>query len=278
MIKREVYKAAAAGVVSAYGMHLVTSLYLHRSKTHGAIKLNPKVEIAARTATWLLSGIKPREWVGVHRQHHAHEDREGDPHSPVLAGKRGVLKVLVGNVPRYQAAAKRLEPHDYPAELAPDALDRSLFDKGYLGQLALFGIFTMVNRGDVRKSIATMGVSRAAYAGLSLLSNDGMVVGTGGVINGLGHRGSGSLLQSLTGEPQPHADGTYTRNLPLPWLMGPLTVGEAFHDNHHRRQRELTFHPNPFLDPAGALGRGLIRVGLAEPGSGAPKLPAKPAS
>ena len=32
--------------------------------------------------TWLHTGIKPRQWVAVHRKHHAYTDVEGDPHSP----------------------------------------------------------------------------------------------------------------------------------------------------------------------------------------------------
>ena len=33
-----------------------------------------------------MTGIRPRQWVAVHRKHHAFTDVAGDPHSPVLVG------------------------------------------------------------------------------------------------------------------------------------------------------------------------------------------------
>ena len=58
-----------------------TTIYLHRSATHRALTLHPVAAWLFRFFTWMTTGIVPREWVAVHRKHHAHTDEEGDPHS-----------------------------------------------------------------------------------------------------------------------------------------------------------------------------------------------------
>ena len=63
-----------------------TTIYLHRTATHRALVLHPAAEVVFRLALWITTGINTREWVAVHRKHHAFTDEEGDPHSPLLAG------------------------------------------------------------------------------------------------------------------------------------------------------------------------------------------------
>ncbi|TML37588.1 MAG: hypothetical protein E6G27_17190 [Actinobacteria bacterium] len=63
---------------------LVTTVYLHRTLSHRAMALTPGPTFAFRVLTWITTGIRPRQWVAVHRRHHAFTDVEGDPHSPVL--------------------------------------------------------------------------------------------------------------------------------------------------------------------------------------------------
>src|SRR6476661_5428604 len=65
---------------------LVTTLYLHRTLSHRAITMRPGLQFLCRTLLWITTGIRPREWVAVHRKHHAYTDVEGDPHSPKLLG------------------------------------------------------------------------------------------------------------------------------------------------------------------------------------------------
>ena len=63
-----------------------TTIYLHRTATHKALIIHPAVEWAFKFALWLTTGILTKEWVAVHRKHHAFTDEEGDPHSPLLLG------------------------------------------------------------------------------------------------------------------------------------------------------------------------------------------------
>ena len=78
--------AVAIGLVVAQVALYLTTIYLHRALSHRAITLSPVTTSVCRVLTWVLTGIRPRQWVAVHRKHHAFTDRPGDPHSPVLLG------------------------------------------------------------------------------------------------------------------------------------------------------------------------------------------------
>lgn len=260
MEKKQAVKTVAAHGAAIGAMNMITTVFLHRGETHGSIEVGQPVREVARFGTWLLSGMKPREWVGVHRKHHAETDLEGDPHSPVQNGQFGVMKVFIGNgLHFYRKAAKELAAADIPKHLEPDAMDRLLYDKGILGQVALFGLFTALHRGNPRRGA----VSLAAH---SLLVHDVLALSGGGFVNAMLHRGKGNLLKTLVAEPEPFDDGSYTVN------SGPLaavaTFGEGSHDNHHNHQDSLRFHPKWYMDIGGVAAEALIKSGLAKPGTG----------
>ncbi len=60
-------------------MILGITLYLHRDQSHGGLQLHPALRHFFRFWLWLSSGTVTREWVAVHRRHHAYTDRPGDP-------------------------------------------------------------------------------------------------------------------------------------------------------------------------------------------------------
>jgi len=72
-------------------MFLGVTLYLHRDQSHGGLILHPLLRHFFRFWLWFCSGTVTRQWVAVHRRHHAFADRPGDPHSPVVFGFRRVL-------------------------------------------------------------------------------------------------------------------------------------------------------------------------------------------
>ena len=57
-----------------------------------------------RFVIWITTGIQPRQWVAVHRKHHAFTDVEGDPHSPELLGW---VRVQLTNVALYRREAQQ---------------------------------------------------------------------------------------------------------------------------------------------------------------------------
>ena len=51
-----------------------TTVWLHRTLSHRAVTVKAGVTWVFRVITWITTGLRPREWVAVHRLHHAHSD------------------------------------------------------------------------------------------------------------------------------------------------------------------------------------------------------------
>ncbi|HVA44204.1 MAG TPA: fatty acid desaturase, partial [Acidimicrobiales bacterium] len=118
--------AVLVGLAICQFANLITTVFLHRALSHRALTLSPGVTFAFRVVIWLSTGIRPRQWVAVHRKHHAFTDVEGDPHSPVILG---YAKVQLGNVGLYRKAAKdETLVAKYARDLPADRWDRVLFD------------------------------------------------------------------------------------------------------------------------------------------------------
>ena len=50
---------------------IAVTIFLHRHQTHHAIDLHPSVSHLFRLWLWLTTGMVTKEWVAVHRKHHA---------------------------------------------------------------------------------------------------------------------------------------------------------------------------------------------------------------
>src|SRR5437879_5581357 len=103
MFPHSLLLAVAVGFLVAQFATLVTTIYLHRALSHRALALSPGARRTFRLLTWVTTGIRPRQWVAVHRKHHAYADVEGDPHSPLL---EGFAAVQFGNVVLYRRVAR----------------------------------------------------------------------------------------------------------------------------------------------------------------------------
>jgi len=210
----------------------LTTIYLHRALAHRAMTLRTSAALPMRFVLWVTTGIKPREWVAVHRKHHAFTDEPGDPHSPVLLGYRAVQ---FGNVALYRRAAKGDTVTRYAKDLPPDAWDRVLFDRAWLG-LGI-GITLLCLAFGWQLGLIAAAVHTVGYLFLSA------------TINAVGHvRGK-----------RPYA-GSSTNNQWLAWL----TAGEGLHNNHHAAPTSARFslHPRE-LDPGWWVVRALKGLGLA---------------
>jgi stearoyl-CoA desaturase (delta-9 desaturase) len=127
--------ALIAGVVVAAFGHVITwldvvlavSFYaltghgvtvgFHRYLTHGAFKTGRPVRMALAIAGSMSIEGSVIRWVADHRQHHAHADRPGDPHSPWRFGHthkavvRGLIWAHIGWLfDRAQTPAGRYAP------------------------------------------------------------------------------------------------------------------------------------------------------------------------
>ena len=67
------------------------TIYLHRCQAHRALELHPVISHFFRFWLWLTTGMGTKEWVAVHRKHHAKGETKDDPHSPVIYGINKVL-------------------------------------------------------------------------------------------------------------------------------------------------------------------------------------------
>ena len=67
------------------------TVYLHRSQAHRALDLHPIPAHFFRAWLWLTTGMNTKEWVAIHRKHHAKCETPEDPHSPQVLGIQTVL-------------------------------------------------------------------------------------------------------------------------------------------------------------------------------------------
>ena len=70
---------------------ICVTIFLHRAQAHRGLDIHPAVAHFFRAWLWLTTGMVTKEWVAIHRKHHARCEREGDPHSPMIYGINKVL-------------------------------------------------------------------------------------------------------------------------------------------------------------------------------------------
>ncbi|MGH9226396.1 MAG: fatty acid desaturase [Acidimicrobiales bacterium] len=227
-------------LLATMAAQLVTTLWLHRGLTHGAVAYAKPVVWVMRFVLWLLVGLKPWEWMYVHREHHLFEDTDRDVHSPLTLG---VLEVLFNNVTYYGRAAS-----------APEVIARwerfyhrdrwdGLFDRSSLGHTVGYLLAAAV-AGPIGGLIIVL-VHPRIYVLLS------------GAVNSIGHshgymRKVGMGKARLTGNS---------------WLLAWLTWGEGLHDNHHISARSATMartRPEMLADTGYWVIKVLVMLRLAE--------------
>ncbi len=81
------------------GLYLLTALGItvgfHRLFTHRSFRTNRVVQFVLSALGSMAVEGPLLQWVALHRRHHAHSDRPGDPHSPHQHGG-GILGLLGG--------------------------------------------------------------------------------------------------------------------------------------------------------------------------------------
>lgn len=214
--------------VTLIDTHLTTAcvtLYLHRSQTHGAVTFHPIVAHLMRAWLWLRTAMPTKEWVAVHRCHHAHVDADGDPHSPIVFG---IWRVVFLGTHLYHAAAHNEQICEQYGKGTPtDWIERGLYQP-----LSLLG-------PGVTLATNVM-VFGAAGVPMWLVEMAWIPFFAAGVINGLGHWWGYRNFDTPD----------HSRNLPgNGWAI--LTCGESLHNNHHHIQNSARF----------AMKRGEIDLG-----------------
>jgi stearoyl-CoA desaturase (delta-9 desaturase) len=235
-------------------MYLLTGLGvtvgLHRLFTHRSFKTSPAVRfVFAVLGSAAIEG-PVISWVADHRKHHAFSDRDGDPHSPHVdhgtgfrGHMRGLLHAHVGWLFIHTARGHR---ERYAPDLIADPVvsfvDKTFFVWAIGGLAAAFGLGWLIG-----------GTLTAALTGLLW----------GGAVRMLVLHHATYSINSLChffGR-RTYDTGDQSRN--LAWLA-PLTLGEAWHNNHHAFPTSA-FHGFSWrqLDISALVIRSMEAVGLA---------------
>lgn len=224
----------ALGFLIAQGASLLTTVYLHRGSTHRSVSFHPWVEACMQFGLWLTTGINRLEWVAIHLCHHAHADKNGDPHSPVLLG---FWRVQLGNVFLYRKAAKDPRVLAYGKNIRLTLAERTVFRSGTLGLLV--GIAALWYTFGFVPALAIAGTHTFLY-----------VVVISGLVNGYCH------VRGYKNFPGAHA----FNNRWVAWLTG----GEGLHNNHHHAPGNPSLrHKRSEIDLGWLVIRGLCALNLA---------------
>lgn len=182
------------------------TIFLHRQQAHHALTLHPIASHFFRLWLWLTTGMKTKEWVSVHRKHHAKVDTYNDPHSPQVLG---INHVLWGGVFYYAREANipyTLER--YGIGTPNDWLERQIYSKHPFLGLTLMGLLVILLFGIVPGSL------------IFLTQILWIPFWASGVINGIGHYWGYRNYNTMDS----------SHNI-IPW--GIFIGGEELHNNHH---------------------------------------------
>ncbi len=221
------------------------TIYLHRSQAHRALDLHPIVSHFFRFWLWMTTGMVTREWVAIHRKHHAKCETEEDPHSPVT---RGLSTVMWRGAELYRAEAKNAETiARYKHGTPDDWVENKVYSRFPILGVSLMMIIDLLAFGAAGLTVWAVQMFWIPFW-------------AAGVVNGVGHWWGYRNFES---------QDTAT-NL-IPW--GILIGGEELHNNHHTYATSAKFKVKPYEFDIGWVYISLMaKVGLAKVKKTPPKL------
>ena len=225
------------------------TLYLHRCQTHRGVDLHPLIANFFRFWGWLTTGMVTKEWVAIHRKHHAKVETEEDPHSPQIYG---IKKVFLDGVSLYREASENKDDMEKYGRGTPDDwIERKLYSAHpYWGPTLMLII-----------DLALFGVIGALIWAVQMIW---IPFWAAGFVNGIGHWWGYRNFES--------ADTA--RNL-IPW--GFWIGGEELHNNHHAFPSSAKFALRKWEFDIGWAAICMLRaVGLAKVLRVAPALDIRP--
>jgi stearoyl-CoA desaturase (delta-9 desaturase) len=212
------------------------TIFLHRAQAHRALDLHPIPSHFFRFWLWLTTGMVTKEWVAIHRKHHAKCETEDDPHSPVT---KGIETVLLKGSELYRAEAKNEETlRKYGHQTPDDWLERRIYSRFTFGGVAALLI----------TEVALFGAIGLTVWAVQMLW---IPITAAGIINGIGH---------FWGYRNFEAPDASTNIVPWGIVIG----GEELHNNHHTYPTSAKLSVKPYEFDIGWLYiRGLEALGLA---------------
>ena len=222
------------------------TIFLHRAQAHRALDLGPIPSHFFRFWLWMTTGMVTKQWVAIHRKHHAKCETEEDPHSPQT---RGLKKVVAEGAELYRFEAKNQETlAKYGHGTPDDWLERNL----YSGRRSVWGVSLML--------ILNVLLFGAIGATIWAIQMVWIPFWAAGIINGVGHYWGYRNFEA------PDA----STNL-VPWTL--IIGGEELHNNHHTYPTSAKFSVKPYeFDIGWMYIRILCALGWAKVRKTPPKL------
>jgi stearoyl-CoA desaturase (delta-9 desaturase) len=213
------------------------TIFLHRHQSHKALTLHPLVSHFFRAWLWLTTGMVTKQWVAIHRKHHAKCETREDPHSPQVLGLK---KVLLEGSELYRAESLNQETLDKYGRGTPD----DWVENNVYSRFPFLGITSML-----LINVLLFGVAGIAIFAVQMIW---IPVWAAGVINGIGHFSGYRNFETTDA----------STNI-LPW--GILIGGEELHNNHHAHSQSARLSSKPWeFDIGWFYIRVLETLGLAE--------------
>ena len=213
------------------------TIFLHRSQAHKSLDLHPIASHFFRFWLWLTTGMVTKEWVAIHRKHHAKCETHDDPHSPVT---RGIKTVLLRGSELYRSEAKNQETlAKYGHQTPNDWIERNLYTR-YSWQGV--GLMLVLN-------VLMFGVIGLTVWAVQMLW---IPITAAGIINGIGHWWGDRNFEAVDS----------STNV-SPW--GILIGGEELHNNHHTYPTSAKLSVKPYEFDIGWLYISVLQsLGLAK--------------
>jgi stearoyl-CoA desaturase (Delta-9 desaturase) len=212
------------------------TIFLHRAQAHRAMDLHAIPSHFFRFWLWLSTGMVTKEWVAIHRKHHARCESPDDPHSPQT---RGIETVLWRGAELYRAEAKNQETIAKFGHGTPnDWIERNLYSRFSWQGVGLMLILNIAMFGAIGLSVWAV---QMAWIPIT----------AAGIINGIGHYWGYRNFEA------PDASTNIS-----PW--GLIIGGEELHNNHHTYPTSAKFSVKKYEFDIGWVYISLMsRIGWA---------------
>jgi stearoyl-CoA desaturase (delta-9 desaturase) len=221
------------------------TIFLHRAQSHRALELGPIPSHFFRFWLWIGTGMVTKEFVAIHRKHHAKVETEEDPHSPQT---RGLKKLLLEGAELYRAESRNSETLvKYGSGTPDDWIERNLYSRYTWQGVGLMLVLDLALFGAVGAAVWAVQMAWIPFWAT-------------GVINGIGHYWGYRNFES------PDASTNVS-------VWGIIIGGEELHNNHHTYPTSAKFSVKKYEFDIGWFYISLMqRIGWAKVKKVPPKM------
>lgn len=243
-----------ADLAIAAVMYLLTAVGItvgfHRLLTHRSFQTSKPIEYLFAVLGSMAVQGPVISWVADHRKHHAHTDKDGDPHSPHVGHDGGVRGVLAGlwhaHTGWLMSTQGRADWKRYAPDLYEDRGMRAI--SRYFVPLLIIGLALPALAGYLVSDTLAGAATGLLWGGLVRVFFVHHVTWS---VNSVCH-----FLGSRRFETDDHSTNVF-------WLALP-SLGESWHHNHHAFPRSAVHGLKRWeLDPSALIIATMEKVGLA---------------